>query len=110
MNDEIGEQLRALRVARNLTLEQVAERLGWSYSNLAKKERGTVAVTVDDLAAWTRVLGVGLQLEFTGDGVAPVEAMTTSQREVLRTLLASVHRWDDARCAAFIAMLRQLAP
>lgn len=56
----IGEQIRALRRARRLTLQQVAGQSGLSVSFLSQMERNRSGVTLTSLVSISRALGVPL--------------------------------------------------
>ena len=51
---------RAERVRRNLTQEELADRIGWSRSKVADLENGRTALRADELAPICRALGVTL--------------------------------------------------
>ena len=56
-----GTRARAVRHAKGLTLEEVAERsdLAWSY--IASVERGERNISIDNMAALAEALGVPLK-------------------------------------------------
>lgn len=51
----VGERLAALRQERNMTLSAVAERIGVSYQQIQKYERGTSTLSVARLFELTQV-------------------------------------------------------
>lgn len=67
----IGTQIRDLRKARGVTLEDLAERIGRSVGYLSQVERDISAVTIPNLKDIAEALGVGVNWFFRGDAVAP---------------------------------------
>lgn len=53
-----GQRLREERRARNLTLEDVAERSGLNWSYIAQIERGERNIGIDNIDALARALSV----------------------------------------------------
>ena len=49
MNGTLGSRIKALRIGRNLTQEQVAEQIGVSRQKYARIENGAVNITLDIL-------------------------------------------------------------
>lgn len=60
MNKLLGNRIRALRSARALTQEQVADRIGVSRQKYARIENGTNSITLDMLARIAGVLDVSV--------------------------------------------------
>lgn len=58
IDKHIGAQLRARRKYMNLTLTQVATRMGMTLQNVSKYERGTSCISAARLYALSRVLKV----------------------------------------------------
>ena len=58
MNEILGSRIRALRCAKNLTQEQVADQIGVSRQKYARIESGVNSVTLDILSKVADVLGV----------------------------------------------------
>lgn len=54
----IGKRIRELRLTRGLTLEQLAERVGLTWYQVGRIERGVSGVTVGRLPAFAKALGV----------------------------------------------------
>src|SRR5512132_464923 len=54
---QIGQRLRAARTAAQLTLRQLAARLGWPYTTLANYEEGRRPLRVAQLSAIAAALG-----------------------------------------------------
>ena len=48
MNELLGSRIKALRIAKNLTQEQVADQIGVSRQKYARVESGTNSITLDD--------------------------------------------------------------
>ena len=50
MNELLGSRIKALRIAKNLTQEQVADQIGVSRQKYARVESGTNSITLDILS------------------------------------------------------------
>lgn len=66
---------RAERVRRDLTQDDLGDRLGWSRSKVADLETGRVALRADDLAPICRALGVTLARLAEGADPGDLEAL-----------------------------------
>ena len=58
MNEKLGSRIKALRIAKNFTQEQVADQIGVSRQKYARIESGVNSVTLDILSKVAEVLGV----------------------------------------------------
>ena len=58
MNEMLGSRIKALRIAKNFTQEQVAEKIGISRHKYARIESGVNSITLDILSKIAEVLGV----------------------------------------------------
>lgn len=58
MNALLGSRIKALRIAKNYTQEQVAERLGISRQKYARFENGSNSITLDFLTKIADMLDV----------------------------------------------------
>jgi transcriptional regulator with XRE-family HTH domain len=58
MNEMLGSRIKALRNAKNLTQEQVADQIGVSRQRYARIERGLNSLTLDMLSKIAEVLDV----------------------------------------------------
>lgn len=67
----IGAEIRDLRKARGLTLEDLAQRIGRSVGYVSQVERGISPLTIPNLKAIAEVLGVGINWFFRGEGPQP---------------------------------------
>lgn len=67
----IGTQIRDLRKARGVTLEDLAERINRSVGYLSQVERDISDVTIPNLKDIAEALGVGVNWFFRGDAIAP---------------------------------------
>ncbi|MDP9765565.1 helix-turn-helix domain-containing protein [Deinococcus enclensis] len=56
-----GQRLREARHARDLTLEDLAERADMNWSYIAQVERGIRNVSIDNMAALADALGLPLR-------------------------------------------------
>jgi len=67
----VGEKIRELRTAQNLTLSELGQELGISHQQLQKYETGTNRLSAGMLASVARVLRVPIAELFQGaDGAA----------------------------------------
>lgn len=71
-NDTVGQDIRALRNSRGMTLEELAKRAGKSLGWLSQVERGLSKPSVDDLHRIARILDVPMSM-FFGVADAPEE-------------------------------------
>lgn len=71
--EQLGEDLRGLRRARRLTLEDLAAASGKSVSFISKIERGLARPSVTTLQELADALGVPVGWFFETDGPAPVD-------------------------------------
>lgn len=69
-NTELGERIRQLRLARNLTLKQVGDKAKVSPTHLSEIERGKTSPTVGALVRIARALGQE-PAQLVGDDEAP---------------------------------------
>lgn len=67
----VGQDIRALRRARGLTLTDLAERVGRSVGWMSQVERDISRPSIDELRQLAQVLGVSISLFF---GQAPADA------------------------------------
>lgn len=67
----VGAQIRDLRKARGITLEDLAARIDRSVGYLSQVERDISAVTIPNLNEIAIALGVSVNWFFQGDAVAP---------------------------------------
>ena len=58
MNEMLGSRIKALRITKNLTQEQVADQIGVSRQKYARIESGANSITLDILSKVAEVLGV----------------------------------------------------
>ncbi|MCD7752743.1 MAG: helix-turn-helix domain-containing protein [Lachnospiraceae bacterium] len=58
MNELLGSRIKALRIAKAFTQEQVADRIGVSRQRYARIENGVGSITLDILSKVAEVLGV----------------------------------------------------
>lgn len=70
---QLGEDLRSLRRAKGLTLEDLAAAAGKSVSFISKIERGLARPSVTTLQELAHALGVPVGWFFETDGPAPVD-------------------------------------
>nr|WP_307999288.1 cupin domain-containing protein [uncultured Merdimonas sp.] len=70
-NITIGEKIKALRTAQNLTLKQLSEMTNLSTGFLSQMERGLSSIAIDTLENIADVLGVSLSSFFDDKPSAP---------------------------------------
>ena len=58
MNELLGSRIKALRIAKNLTQEQLADRTGVSRQRYARLENGVGSITLDILSKVAEALNV----------------------------------------------------
>ncbi|MEX0693392.1 MAG: XRE family transcriptional regulator [Rhodospirillales bacterium] len=68
--ETLGAEIRDLRKARGLTLEELASRIGRSVGYVSQVERGLSPLTIPNLKAIAEILGVGVNWFFRNDGGA----------------------------------------
>lgn len=66
----LGAEIRELRKARGLTLEDMAAKIGRSVGYVSQVERGLSPVTIPNLKSIAETLGVGINWFFRNDGTA----------------------------------------
>ncbi len=85
--DWIGQEIKSLRKARNLSLQQLASACGKSVGFLSQVERGLSKATISDLHGMAQALGVKINWFFPqGDASAPSDGgivVRTGQRRQL---------------------------
>lgn len=70
----VGENVRRLRIQRNLTLSQLAAELGISHQQLQKYETGSNRLSAGTVCAVAGALGVSIETLFRQEGAAPKQA------------------------------------
>ena len=88
MNQQIGDDIRALRKSRGLTLQHLAGQVGRSVGWLSQIERGQTAPSVTDLGQIAEVFGVTISFFFRSSARAPEERGLV-QRAADRTAIGS---------------------
>jgi len=98
MRTELGERIKLLRLARNLTLKEVGEKAKVSATHLSEIERGKTSPTVGALARIARALGQEPAQLVTDDEAPPVSVVRhagrrtwTSGFAVLSSLSRAIH-------------------
>ncbi|MBV9528727.1 MAG: helix-turn-helix transcriptional regulator [Sphingomonas sp.] len=80
---EPGQALRSARIAKGLTLRELAGRVGMPYSTLSKLENGKMSFTYDKLIRLAQGLGIDLQELMSGAADQPSSA-SSGRRSVTR--------------------------
>ncbi|GLS87208.1 XRE family transcriptional regulator [Cypionkella aquatica] len=73
MSEQVGQDIRALRKARGLTLAALAEAVGRSVGWLSQVERGQTLPAIPDLARLGETLGVTISFFFRAANRNPAE-------------------------------------
>lgn len=73
MSNTIGQDIRALRKSRGITLQHLAQAVGRSVGWLSQIERGQTVPAIPDLASIARVFGVTISFFFRSGSSAPEE-------------------------------------
>jgi len=68
-----GQDIRALRKARNITLSELAMRLGRSVGWLSQVERGLSVPSINDLKAFADIFGVSISFFFAHEAASEAE-------------------------------------
>jgi len=99
---QVGERMRALRLARGMKQETLAQEAGYSSrSSIAQFENGIAVPSVDKALDIARVLGVPIG-ELLGD--PPHGGMEIPTQEAQRVAI-----WAETRCHALAMTLRAFA-
>jgi transcriptional regulator with XRE-family HTH domain len=80
MPTELGERIKQLRLARNLTLKQVGEKAKVSATHLSEIERGKTSPTVGALGRVARALGQEPAQLVDDDVLPPVSLVRRAER------------------------------
>ena len=115
MSKQVGEDIRALRKARGLTLVAVAKRLGITYQQVQKYERGSSSLSVSRLYEFAQVYEIAPS-EFFRDlpmcpgledtGSAAVQDFAQSPEGL--KLLAAIAPMPAAARRALLNLLRSM--
>ncbi len=81
---KIGENIRALRLRRGLTQEQVAQQLGVTYQAVSKWENGTNTPDIALLPEIASLFGVTIDALFSQDAAPPLEGLPLEDDGVIR--------------------------
>ena len=84
---QLGARIKQIRLARDLTQEDVAERANRSYKYIGQVERGAANPTVDVLENLAAALGVSIIDFFQG---APTYPLRQSEAPVVREVADSL--------------------
>lgn len=99
---QVHERLKTMRLCRNWTQEDLAEKLGWAVNTYAKIERGESDVKLEKLKQIADVIGVELsELLDVSDKTVFNFAENCRQSNLAHTILLSesqcAHELDKAR-------------
>ena len=81
---KIGENIRALRLQKGLTQEQVAQQQGETYQAVSKWENGTNTPDIGLLPEIAALFGVTIDALFHQDAVSPLEGLPVEDDGVIR--------------------------
>lgn len=113
----IGERLAALRLDRNMTLALVAERLGISYQQVQKYERGASALSVTRLFDFTQIYevdpatilsGLPLDLHLTQTGRHAIDLRGFTESAEGQCLLAAIAPMPPKARRALLELVRSM--
>ncbi len=88
---ELGERIKKLRLAQNLTLKELEAKAGVSATHLSEIERGLTSPTVGAVARVARALGEDPALLVSEYRGARLAVVRRSDRNVMQTGSASLH-------------------
>lgn len=71
LNEEIGKRIAALRKAKGLTQENLAERLNCSIKHISHVERGVASLSLDLLIEASDLFGCSLDYLVRGEDASP---------------------------------------
>ncbi len=60
MNEMLGSRIKAIRISKNFTQEQIADKIGISRQKYARIESGVNSITLEILSEIARVLDVNI--------------------------------------------------
>lgn len=81
---KIGENIRALRLQKGLTQEQVAQQLGVTYQAVSKWENGTNTPDIGLLPEIAALFGVTIDALFHQDAASPLDGLPVEDDGVIR--------------------------
>ena len=81
---KIGENIRALRLRKGLTQEQVAQQLGVTYQAVSKWENGTNTPDIVLLPEIAALFGVTIDALFTQDAASVLDGLPMEDDDVIR--------------------------
>lgn len=58
---KLGEHIRAIRVSKNITQEQLANEIGAEISQISRIERGVISTSISNLHNISKVLDIALK-------------------------------------------------
>ena len=103
----VGMRLRLKRQLGGLSQESLAERVGLTFQQIQKYERGANRVSASRLWQFAKILGVPVSFFF--DDMAEGEPV---QQDTDRKLLETMRRWprlDEKQKASVLAIVKSLA-
>ena len=80
----IGERLKNARLAKNLTQEQLAEKIDVSVAFLSRAERGTVKINLSRISQICDILDVSISNILTGTGSNSKDYLTEDFSNLLK--------------------------
>ena len=104
MSDQMAERIKELRAKRNLTLEDVAKRVGVGKSTVRKWETGMIAnMRRDKIASLADALGT--TPEYLMGWTEPKEEAQLSETKA--ALIEIIKDISDEQAAAILALLKR---
>ncbi|WP_074413735.1 helix-turn-helix domain-containing protein [Streptococcus suis] len=77
---QLPQQIRALRTAKNLSQDELAEKLYISHQAVFKWENGEATPDIDKLVQLAEIFGVSLDLDYLVLGKEPEKEIVVEQR------------------------------
>lgn len=99
----IGEKIREIRKSKNMTLRDLAEKLGVSFVYVGQIERGERTLTTPKLREWGEALGVDLLKEASAKDIEestlelfkPYEEIKITSQSVISNILTLLDKDTD---------------
>jgi len=96
-DNNLGEQIKKLRIAKKMTLAVIAERLGVTTSAIASYENGSRKPSFDMLIKIARLFNVTIDnlLGYTNKDFIEVTGLSITQREHIQSMVATYQKFNE---------------
>lgn len=101
----LGEKIRALRLARGLTLQGIADAFGINRASVAGWEAGKTKPEVDKIPALARILGTTADVLLSSAPIAKVADRARPPVVVLSVTQADIDALDEAQRRTIVPLL-----